>query len=275
MRKPLSPDAVLRLRAETNVGAAVRRILVTFDQATPAMVAAGSVWYPDALVVCQTIATSTGYALDTVVSVLAQMSPRTPWARNVAGATYFFANGSGSQMSGILTANYLRAVEAFKSPYPLSTLNGPKVSSFAANILGDSEEVTIDVWAARIALGETTVGHDLILDRSGVYGALSHAYRLAAARRGVSPAVMQAVTWVCGPQRSCGMTIVPAWHACHAHGRTDCPLCETCQGCRVLPPMPAVVLVECPECGNDFEPEDPTADLACPPCTAADRWDNS
>lgn len=40
------------------------------------------------------------------------------------------------------------------------------------------------------------------------------------------------------------MTIVPAWHACHAHGRTDCPLCETCTS------------YTCAACGLEFTPAD-------------------
>lgn len=32
-------------------------------------------------------------------------------------------------------------------------------------------------------------------------------------------------------------------------------------------------LVECPECGDDFITDDPE-DTWCPPCAAADRWDN-
>jgi len=192
MKLTRTPDAILRASAETNVAACVRRILATFDRATPAMVAAGAAWYPDAYGVCVSIAAGTAYDVETVAAVLAQLSPRTPWARNVAGAAHMVATGGG-QLPGILTANHARALASMhKGTAP----NGPKVRAFLANILGDHEAVTIDVWAARTALGATVAPAETILGRSGVYEALAHAYRVAAARRGVSPATMQAVTWV-------------------------------------------------------------------------------
>jgi hypothetical protein len=192
VRPTRTPDAVLRASAETNVAACVRRILATFDAATPAMVAAGATWYPDAYGVCSSIAAGTHHDVDTVARVMAQLSPRTPWARNVAGTAHMFAT-DGARMPGILTANHERALGTLRKGDPL---NGPKVRSFHANIMGDSEAVTIDVWAARTALGTTEAPTDTILDRAGVYGALSHAYRVAAAKRGVTPAAMQAITWV-------------------------------------------------------------------------------
>lgn len=193
MTRPIrTPDAILRASAETNVAACVRRILATFDRATPAMVAAGATWYPDAYGVCASIAAGTHHDVDTVARVLAQLSPRTPWARNVAGAAHMMAT-DGDRMPGILSANHARALDTLRKGAPL---NGPKVRSFHANIMGDHEAVTIDVWAARTALGTTMAPADLILDRSGVYGALAHAYRVAASKRGVSPATLQAVAWI-------------------------------------------------------------------------------
>lgn len=35
---------------------------------------------------------------------------------------------------------------------------------------------------------------------------------------------------------------------------------------------PSELLSECPECGRDFTPEDPTCDTWCPGCALSDRW---
>jgi hypothetical protein len=80
---------------------------------------------------------------------------------------------------------------------PLATLNGPKTSNFARNLLGDTDAVTIDAWAARVALPE--LGRkdvDRVMGRKGVYDGIAEAYRTAADRRGVSPSTMQATTWI-------------------------------------------------------------------------------
>jgi hypothetical protein len=42
---------------------------------------------------------------------------------------------------------------------------------------------------------------------------------------------------------------------------------------RALPPMPTAELVECLECGRDFETEDPENEW-CAPCTLAVWLDN-
>ena len=85
-----------------------------------------------------------------------------------------------------------KARAAMVADDPWSTFgDGPKTKAFAANIIGDDHAVTVDVWAARIA-GIT----EEQLARVGVYEAVAHGYRLAAKRAGITPAQMQATTWV-------------------------------------------------------------------------------
>lgn len=189
-------DAVLRARAGTTRRATVARILRTWDAATPATVAAGAAWYPDARNECASLALGTRYPLETVINVVAQLSPRTPWTRNMAGAVFLLTAElpSEGRMPGILLANFERAYYTLQKGIPL---RGPKVRAFAANISGDVDAVTIDVWAARVALGANTADPlDLILDRAGVYAALADCYRAAARARGVDPRVMQSTCWI-------------------------------------------------------------------------------
>ncbi len=177
----------------TTVRACVDRIVATFDRATPRDIEEGSTWYADGEALCATLAGQSNYSVETCAAVVAHLSPRTTWARNVAGATALLLTGRA--LPECLTANVARARVAMDSADPLGTLNGPKTRRFALNILGDREAVTVDVWAARIALG-ADIDPNATLARRGVYAALEHCYRVAARRIGVDPVTVQATTWV-------------------------------------------------------------------------------
>ena len=175
-----------------NLRTVVDRIVRTFDRATASDVERGARWYGDAEAIAASLAPMAG-SLEHAAAVIAHLSPRTSWARNIAGATELVAGGPATYCLG---ANRDGARRALASTDPLATLNGPKVSRFARNILGDRDAVTVDVWAARVALGPRELDAEKVLTRAGVYDAIEHAYRLAAKRRGVDAATMQATTWV-------------------------------------------------------------------------------
>lgn len=166
----------------------VRRILRTFDAATPSDIESGATWYDEAGDLARTLADRHNLSVEEVAGVIAALSPRTTWSRNVAGTIALLEHGGDeARRFGCIGANVDRA-EGVIQGVPL---NGPKTRAFAANIAGDREAVTVDVWACRVAdLDET------LLSRKGAYDAVAHAYRLAARRRGVDPATMQATTWV-------------------------------------------------------------------------------
>lgn len=165
-------------------------ILAVFDRATVSDIESGARWYDEAGTVIDTIqASAPGYSRDHVAAVIAHLSPRTTWARNIAGAATLILDGTAY---GCIGANIERARRAMESDYPLATINGPKTKNFAANMLGDREAVTIDVWALRVA----GVLDEKFITRKGGYEAVASAYREAARLRGIDPATMQAVTWV-------------------------------------------------------------------------------
>lgn len=168
------------------------RIVRTWNRATVADLDNGAGWYAEGQKLIDELAAEHGLSRETVAAVIAHLSPRTPWRRNVDGARALLATGAAP---GCLGANVERARAAMLSADPLATLNGPKTYRFALNLLGDREAVTVDVWAVRVALGERDDAA-LILDRVGMYDAIEHAYRVAARRMGVDPSVMQATTWV-------------------------------------------------------------------------------
>lgn len=185
------PDATLR-RVGTSSRATVDRIVGTYARATATDTELGAAWYADAGQVATDLARAGGISVEHAATVLAHLSPRTPWSRNVSGAWALVLTGDAP---GCLSANVSRARASLDSDDPLSTLRGPKTAAFARNILGDREAVTVDVWAVRVALGPRDDAENA-LRAAGVYQAVSHAYRLAARRLGVDPVTVQATTWI-------------------------------------------------------------------------------
>lgn len=187
----MSHDTTCRNVFGLSLETITRRILRTFDAATASDVESGATWYGEAHSLAVTLSAHVDGDILKASAIISSLSPRTSWARNVAGATAFLTSGpTAARRLGCLTTNVQRASNVKR--HGLDGIgNGPKTRAFALNISGDREAVTVDVWAARVAnLDET------LLSRVGAYGAIAHAYRLAARRRGVDPATMQATTWI-------------------------------------------------------------------------------
>lgn len=187
----MSPNSVLMNVAGTTTRATVDRIVRTYAAADDAAREAGRGWYGDGESIVDSLAERTGYSRETVAAVVAHLSPRTTWGRNVYGATMLLTEGTAPTCIG---ANVDRARRAMSSADPLSTLHGPKTRRFAANLLGRRDVVTVDVWAMRVAMGDRA--RESALKRAGVYDALERAYQLAGARLGVDPVTVQATTWI-------------------------------------------------------------------------------
>jgi hypothetical protein len=173
---------------------AVDNIMDHWNRATPEVRAQGASWYPSADNLVNQLAGAYGLPAPTVAAVVAHLSPRTSWQRNIQGAREILAGGTAPYC---LSKNRENAGRALAAPNPLDTFSprAPKARAFARNILGDESTVTVDVWAMRIAMGCRDFD-DSALRRQGAYEAVAHAYRLAAKRAGVTPAVMQATTWI-------------------------------------------------------------------------------
>lgn len=204
VRTHADADAILQARAGISFRTAVRRISATLAKATPSDVAAGLTWYGDAGNTVQAIADATGLTRGHAAAIIAQLSPRTTWQRNKSAA-WHVASGQDGNPVGAMSANVARARVAMAQrdgARALATVKGPKVASFARNILGDTDAVTIDVWAARVALapnwqrGAAKAEFERTLGRAGVYDALAMAYRAAARAAGLEPSAAQAIAWV-------------------------------------------------------------------------------
>lgn len=196
----MSADATLRAIGAGGTNATVRRILATFDRHTDTDLESGARWYgDDSLAILATMVEAGCPTMEHAAAVVSHLSPRTTWSRNVAAALAMVTSGpDGARHVGAMRDNVRRAEIALHSDAPLDTF-GPtahKTRSFARNLLGDREAVTVDVWAARVAFGDTVESYERALNRVGVYDAVAHAYRLAARRRGVDAQTMQATAWI-------------------------------------------------------------------------------
>lgn len=197
-------NETLKAKAGTTLAGCVRRIVATYQLATVQQLRAGERWYADGGEIVADIAAGGGIGTERAAVVVAHLSPQTSWQRNVTGARQLVREGRADHCMG---SNITRALLAMHADDPWSTFGArsPKTRRFAANLLGDTQLVTVDVWAMRVALGRGwgpnwRKGDDrdlaLILGRVGVYEAVEHAYRRAARQLQEAPTTVQAATWI-------------------------------------------------------------------------------
>ena len=122
-------------------------------QATDDHIKHGMTWYNDAHHMCKRIAKHTNTDLYKVVGVLAALSPRNKWHRNISDCVDVIRKGKKAKVC-TFNANKNKALKILKANSPsevYAILNGRKVQSFYNNILKPfkSDTVTVDVWAMR------------------------------------------------------------------------------------------------------------------------------
>jgi hypothetical protein len=173
----------------------VARLLNAYDNASAADMAAGHAWYDTARLTAAALAAGTNLSVRHAAGVIAALSPRVRWENNVEGAALIIAAVAHHTNEPIVAGYYRNRKKAWdiaQGADPDTILGGPKVTAFFANIMGDEDRVTVDVWAARAAEGKT----DPRGPEGKRYNAIADAYRMAARARDVSPMVMQATVWM-------------------------------------------------------------------------------
>lgn len=157
--------------------------------------ACGRAWYPDAQAIVREWSAHYGLPVETVASIVAALSPRCRWERNLVCATNVLDGHPISLGEGALRVNYLKAVDILRDratsimPYFKSA---PKVASFQQNLQGNMEFVTVDVHAAQAAMKDPTFKTGLTWNAYTVFAA---AYAANAAELGIPPAEYQAILW--------------------------------------------------------------------------------
>lgn len=169
----------------------VKRIIRVADKATNDTVFDGINWYYEAQHLCESLAADSDYTVDQIAVAMAHLSPRLRWSQNVASIVALVT--TGNLPAYIMQGPAKRARKALAAADPFGTFGkrAKKTESFARNIIGDDNAVTVDTWILDV-VGITEQQLKLV----GVYDAVAHAYRIAAKRRNLSPAALQAVTWI-------------------------------------------------------------------------------
>lgn len=194
-RVSMKPADVLARNFDTTVRKTVARILSWFDASSDEELLAGLGWYAVANGHAHGMASTYGITPEQAAAVIAHLSPQLGWDENLAAAYALLKTGTAH---AVLGTSIERAKVAMLADNPTDTF-GPdadKTYSFYANILGAPDPVTVDRHAVRVAVGAYDVDTQRRFARVGSYDAIAHCYRIAARRRGVSPADMQAVAWV-------------------------------------------------------------------------------
>ena len=166
----------------------------------------GSGFYPFAGEICQRIAQETGKPMHVVAGVIAALSPQTAWDDNIRAATELIS-GKRPKMQTEARINKAKEIRDGIDICPQKVariLNGPKITAFYWNILGDEDAVTVDSHAVTVALCPP----DKLKRDSGnfwpslgappvkaQYRFLSGCYAHAAKKVGLSPSELQARTW--------------------------------------------------------------------------------
>lgn len=170
-----------------------QNIWEAYEAASNHDIVEGLGWYEAAKHECQLLARRNGLKLETAIAVVAALSPRVNWGRNVIAAEALVRGYPGEGFG----ANKDKARRILAGAAPLDVLSGNKVVSFYHNIRRptSSNEVTLDRWALRVAYGSGyTAKINTPTDKQ--YWEVANIYREVAAEVGLLPLQLQAITWV-------------------------------------------------------------------------------
>ena len=126
---------------------------------------------------------------DFVADIVAILSPRIQVSRNARIAHQFITTDS---TAGIMK-NRIDAIDYYRRTGKVSQ-SGQKVRNFSANLRGNFDLVTIDVWMSR-AFGVDYEGVNSPAKSDAVYARMAGRITRLASRFGVSPASFQACIW--------------------------------------------------------------------------------
>lgn len=159
-----------------------------YRAATADQIDSGMHWYESGESFVTDLALRSGHTREQIACAVAHLSPRQSWVRNKAMTTELVTTGTTRGLGACIR----RAETALVSSDPLATVRGPKTNSFARNLLGLYDSVTVDVWAYRAACPTGNV------ENMGPreYREIAQAYIDTAKFFGVSPAQFQAIVWV-------------------------------------------------------------------------------
>ena len=167
----------------------------------------GITWYPNARQIARDLADKHGIHPAEAAGVIAALSPRNRWERNVQDADALIAafNAGGAEQAMLtkvctFSNNKAKAVKILGLIAPtleqvLDVLSGPKLREFASCIAG-LNDVCIDGHAFCIWAANRTGLKDVPAIGVKLRREIKADYRAAADELGITPSACQAITWV-------------------------------------------------------------------------------
>lgn len=153
-------------------------------------------WYADARKFAQQLAEKFNLDIVIVAKVIAALSPRQKWETNMRMAELCIESwfNNVSERPKVHTFGAMS-----KTAYNILDGNaytlGPKVTNFAANIIGYDNLVTVDSLAISIPLGFYEYAGSYKF-KTSVYTFVESLYIQAAKALGIAPSKLQAVVWI-------------------------------------------------------------------------------
>jgi len=165
-------------------------LLNTFLAATPDEREAGMHWYSDARSTIRALSDEVGGSPMRFAAVVAALSPRIRWATNLDAATRVMRSAAmGLEEPKVAGFGHNRAIAwALANGASIDILTGPKTKAFFWNLVGNEQEVTVDVWMLRAA--------GLEVANKGNIENVQQAIKRIARHRRLTPAQVQAIIWI-------------------------------------------------------------------------------
>ena len=196
----------------------VDNIKAVYQLATLTEQQEGIAWYPNAYQIALSLAERHEITAAQAIGVIAALSPRNRWERNVQDAEAIIAayNAGGPEQAMLtkvctFTSNKTKAIKILSIDFGyqgmtevMEILSGPKLREFASCIAGQPD-VCIDGHAFCIWAANRTGLKDVPAIGVKLRREIKADYVTAAEELGLTPAACQAITW-CAWRRLHGVT---------------------------------------------------------------------
>lgn len=184
-----------------------QNILAVYQLATAAETTEGQSWYGRASAIAMNLAQRYKISHATAAAVIAALSPRNKWSRNVTDAenlieAYIAGGKEAAEAIKVCTfsKNKIKAIQILELNDPcdlefLGILSGPKLQEFYCCISGYDDEVCIDGHAYSIWSGGRITLANIPSIGKKLRAQIKADYKEAASTLGLPAYQVQAVTW--------------------------------------------------------------------------------
>lgn len=147
-------------------------------------------WYREMNRRLQDLSWDTGYSVEWLACVMSASSPRVHVKKNIRFLEALIAepHTKPSGMMENVWVSVCRVIQA-QPGHRLGAIKGRKTQAFAANLMGDFQKVTLDVWMARHFEVDQSVF------RTNLYEWYANVVKDVAAKLEITPAEVQAAIW--------------------------------------------------------------------------------